>query len=402
MLQNNFILQETMNDKIEDALNLKKIVNEAKQLLNLCKVGKYKSKGECVKFYNGFFLCDLNGPTTFDQWNELYRMMLSDIKFTDLLCGFMMYWQPVDYKGIFQVLINLVDSELKEKKDHRIRYLSNALALFQFLKYSFDSISNTILPQTKNPKVVQFVTTLNSVIQSDIFYLDKLLKNELHSQEKSEDSLVQVIHGSDTSPLEEDVTELLNLLENVDSWISEYMMQDLTDTIPIDLDKNQDSPASIFYPVSEGVVNKAVEKAKLAKAKSEKAERAFDELVSKKVREIRTNRRNRRHSELVGETLRINEKIKRLMKAGGLSIIHPAVGIIYWIISVVIDKKTAASDRAILIQQIEDELEIIEEKISIAERNGDDKGKIELMRIRQRLEREYKRIRHVKYDRNAR
>lgn len=402
MLQNNFILQETMNDKIEDALNLKKIVNEAKQLLNLCKVGKYKSKGECVKFYNGFFLCDLNGPTTFDQWNELYRMMLSDIKFTDLLCGFMMYWQPVDYKGIFQVLINLVDSELKEKKDHRIRYLSNALALFQFLKYSFDSIFNTILPQTKNPKVVQFVTTLNSVIQSDIFYLDKLLKNELHSQEKSEDSLVQVIHGSDTTPLEEDVTELLNLLENVDSWISEYMMQDLTDTIPIDLDKKQDNPASIFYPVSEGVVNKAVEKAKLTKAKSEKAERAFDELVSKKVREIRTNRRNRRHSELVGETLRINEKIKRLMKAGGLSIIHPAVGIIYWIISVVIDKKTAASDRAVLIQQIEDELEIIEEKISIAERNGDDKGKIELMRIRQRLEREYKRIRHVKYDRNAR
>lgn len=402
MLQNNFILQETMNDKIEDALNLKKIVNEAKQLLNLCKVGKYKSKGECVKFYNGFFLCDLNGPTTFDQWNELYRMMLSDIKFTDLLCGFMMYWQPVDYKGIFQVLINLVDSELKEKKDRRIRYLSNALALFQFLKYSFDSISNTILPQTKNPKVVQFVTTLNSVIQSDIFYLDKLLKNELHSQEKSEDSLVQVIHGSDTTPLEEDVTELLNLLENVDSWISEYMMQDLTDTIPIDLDKNQDGPASIFYPVSEGVVNKAVEKAKLAKMKSEKAERAFDELVSKKVREIRANRRNRRHSELVGETLRINEKIKRLMKAGGLSIIHPAIGIIYWIISVVIDKKTAASDRAVLIQQIEDELEIIEEKISIAERNGDDKGKIELMRIRQRLEREYKRIRHVKYDRNAR
>lgn len=402
MLQNNFILQETMNDKIEDALNLKKIVNEAKQLLNLCKVGKYKSKGECVKFYNGFFLCDLNGPTTFDQWNELYRMMLSDIKFTDLLCGFMMYWQPVDYKGIFQVLINLVDSELKEKKDHRIRYLSNALALFQFLKYSFDSISNTILPQTKNPKVVQFVTTLNSVIQSDIFYLDKLLKNELHSQEKSEDSLVQVIHGSDTTPLEEDVTELLNLLENVDSWISEYMMQDLTDTIPTDLDKNQDGPASIFYSVSEGVVNKAVEKAKLAKAKSEKAERAFDELVSKKVREIRTNRQNRRHSELVGETLRINEKIKRLMKAGGLSIINPAVGIIYWIISVVIDKKTAASDRAVLIQQIEDELEIIEEKISIAERNGDDKGKIELMRIRQRLEREYKRIRHVKYDRNAR
>lgn len=402
MLQNNFILQETMNDKIEDALNLKKIVNEAKQLLNLCKVGKYKSKGECVKFYNGFFLCDLNGPTTFDQWNELYRMMLSDIKFTDLLCGFMMYWQPVDYKGIFQVLINLVDSELKEKKDHRIRYLSNALALFQFLKYSFDSISNTILPQTKNPKVVQFVTTLNSVIQSDIFYLDKLLKNELHSQEKSEDSLVQVIHGSDTTPLEEDVTGLLNLLENVDSWISEYMMQDLTDTIPTDLDKNQDGPASIFYSVSEGVVNKAVEKAKLAKAKSEKAERAFDELVSKKVREIRTNRQNRRHSELVGETLRINEKIKRLMKAGGLSIINPAVGIIYWIISVVIDKKTAASDRAVLIQQIEDELEIIEEKISIAERNGDDKGKIELMRIRQRLEREYKRIRHVKYDRNAR
>ena len=74
------------------------------------------------------------------------------------------------------------------------------------------------------------------------------------------------------------------------------------------------------------------------------------------------------------------------------------MGVLHWIITLFIDKKTDKEDRKVLIGEIKDELEIIEEKISMAERNGDDKAKIELIRYRQKLQKEYERILHVKYD----
>ena len=44
------------------------------------------------------------------------------------------------------------------------------------------------------------------------------------------------------------------------------------------------------------------------------------------------------------------------------------------------------------------ELEIVEEKIQMAERNGDDKAKVELIRLRQKLQREYERIQRMPFD----
>ena len=283
----------------------------------------------------------------------------------------MVYWQPKDTTGLFQPLVHIAESELRQMKKNRIRYLSDVKALFQFLQHRFESIGNTLKPQTFDQKAIVFLTTVQNTIQNFIFYFNKKIQDELSDQTSPED-IQYVVRGEGTQGLEEDVVELLDLLEHAEEWIQNYIDHDTT-------------------ALDESVVNKAVEKAKLAKVKADKATKAFNELVTKKIKKIREDRRNRRHAEIVGETLRINETIKRLMKAGGLAIINPAIGIIYYIISIVIDKKTAASDRAILIGQVEDELEIIEEKISIAERNGDDKGKIELMRLRQRLEREYKR-----------
>ena len=86
------------------------------------------------------------------------------------------------------------------------------------------------------------------------------------------------------------------------------------------------------------------------------------------------------------------------MRSLGIGLFSPALGVITWVISVVIDRATDKKDRDILVGQLKDEMEIVEEKISIAERNGDDKGKIELMRIRQKLRREYERIQGYRFD----
>ena len=169
---------------------------------------------------------------------------------------------------------------------------------------------------------------------------------------------------------EPDVQEFFDLLEHADEWKANY----IKDTL------------------NEGIINKGKEAIKVAKVKSLKADRAFNDFVMSKVREIRRNRRNRRHAEIVGESLRINAYLKRILKALGLGVINPAIGVISFIVDTLIDEKTKFKDRKILIQQIQDELEIIDEKISIADRNGDEKGKIELMRGKQKLQREYQRI----------
>ena len=118
----------------------------------------------------------------------------------------------------------------------------------------------------------------------------------------------------------------------------------------------------------------------------------------KKVKQAREKRRNKKHAEMVGEALRINDELKRLLRSLGIGLFSPALGVITWVISVVIDRATDKKDRDILVGQLKDEMEIVEEKISIAERNGDDKGKIELMRIRQKLRREYERIQGYRFD----
>ena len=111
------------------------------------------------------------------------------------------------------------------------------------------------------------------------------------------------------------------------------------------------------------------------------------------------NRRNRRQAEIVGETLPIFKQIKRILRTAGLAIISPAVAATVLLIDLVIDSKTKVNDRRILIRQLEDEMEIVDEKISQAERNGDDKGKVELMRSRQKLKNEYERVAKHKFER---
>ena len=151
-------------------------------------------------------------------------------------------------------------------------------------------------------------------------YFNKLLQDEV--QEKADpNDIVLTVRGKDIfdeNALEPDVKELLSILENADQWITDYLKEDA---------------------LNEGIVNKTKEAIKVAKVKAAKADRAFNEFVMKRVREMRTNRRNRRHSEMVGESLKINTYLKRILKAGSLSIINPAIGVISFCVDTLIDKK---------------------------------------------------------------
>lgn len=372
------LLLEAVADKEEKEQNVNDVIKEIKQALNICKLAKFKSESSNSKFYTGFFNSSFEETLTFSAWNQVYITLLNEDTFCNNLCMFIAMWRPKDFKGMFQPIINEVDSELRTTQN-KVRLLSDAKALFSFMEQRFDSIANTVKAQVNDQDTMIFLTTIKSVTTNFMMYFNKLLQDEIREKSNPDDIVITVRGGpmeENVFKFEPDVQEFFDLLEHADEWKANY----IKDTL------------------NEGIINKGKEAIKVAKVKSLKADRAFNDFVMSKVREIRRNRRNRRHAEIVGESLRINAYLKRILKALGLGVINPAIGVISFIVDTLIDEKTKVKDRKILIQQIQDELEIIDEKISIADRNGDEKGKIELMRGKQKLQREYQRITNFRYD----
>lgn len=374
MLGNNYLLQEA----VSNVFNPAPVVSDFKKALNSCNLTKYRSPDACALFYSGFFMNQLEMEMTFPQWCQVYNALLNDEKFCNQLCLFIALYHPVEYAGMFQSLSNLMDAELFEMHTNKLRYLSDAKAFFTFMQNRFDSIATTIKAQTSDQEAMKFLTMINTVIMSKIFYVNKLVQRTIDASYDKDD----IVHEYHDIPLEEDAKELIYLIEHGEGWINEYIANDKE-------------------PMNEGIINKTKELAKIAAVKSEKASRAFDELVMKKYKAYVNKRQNRKHAEMVGEALRINHEIKRILYTLPLSLINPAWTVIAWVISVVIDRETDKKDRNVLVGQLKDELEIVEEKISMAERNGDDKAKIELIRLRQKLQREYERINKLPFD-NAR
>lgn len=96
---------------------------------------------------------------------------------------------------------------------------------------------------------------------------------------------------------------------------------------------------------------------------------------------------------MMGETLKLSVAIKKVFQTFiSYQIFGPLGAIITAIVTHAIDQRTEKTDRMKIANDLKDEIEIVNEKIAIAERNNDDKAKIEMIRIRQKLHREYARI----------
>lgn len=363
----NVLLQEA----VDKSFNPAPYSAEIKKVLNTCQLTKFKSEGECAKFYSTFFCNQASEELNFENWCMLYTNLLYDTGFCNKLTNFITMYQPASYVGMFVPLIKLIDFESTNLRENKVPYLSKAKAFFNFLLTKMDEVTIPIRMKINDSECIKFVTTINQVLNNHIFYLNNLIQRAIDDS-YDKDDIVQVIH----TPLSEDAKELINMFIHAEEY-EKALMESALD---------------------ESIVKKGVEKAKEINVAQKKASKTFDEMIMKKVKSIRENRRNRKHAEMVGEALRINHELKRLLRSLGIGMFSPAMGVITWVVSVVYDRETDKKDRDVLVGQLRDELEIVDEKISMAERNGDDKAKIELMRIRQRLTKEYQKINKIKYD----
>ncbi|MCM1531888.1 MAG: hypothetical protein NC114_06410 [Ruminococcus flavefaciens] len=371
------MLQEAI-ELTATAVKPDEIASEIKKCMNTCKLTKFKSESECARFYSAFFLTTLNAQVTptVEQWGTIYTTLLSNDSFCNDLAVYMVMYRPAIFTGIFAPLWNLVQSELANMKTNQIRYLALTKAMFTMLQTRMNGVGQIIRSQVHDTETLKFIGIVEQVLTQFIFDLTSLTQAEVEKMVKPEDITIDVRYPN--KPLAEDVKELLAILASAEEWINEDAKQYMT--------------------LNEGIVSNAAMKAKEAGIAMKKAERNFDEFVMKRVKKMRQDRQNRKHSEMVGESLQITHEIKRLLKSGGLAVINPALGVMHYIVTLFIDRHTDAKDRAVLVRQLKEEIEIIDEKIAMAERNGQDKERIELIRVRQKYIREYDRINKIRYD----
>lgn len=381
--KNNYFLQEAVAKTV--VFDPAPLVADYKKALNTCALTKFKSEDACFLFFSGFFMNQVKiDDIKVENFIQVYNILWNDPKFVNNLTLYMGIYKPGVYEGMFKTIMNMVDSELAGMKVNRLQYISNIKAFLDNLIVRFSSIKYSIEAQTSQVDSTKFVMTVLSTLQSYYFYMNSLTKREIQSTHNADD--IEYIYEVRTLP--EDAQSIIDDMFHAEEQINEMTQKFL-------------SEAATGEALDEGIVNKAVEKAKEANFARKKAENWFEEKITKKVNDLRNQRRNRKHAEMVGEALRINHEIKRLLRSGLLYIIPnvgPAAAVITYIVSIVIDRETDKKDRDILVGQLKDELEIIEEKISIAERNGDDKAKIELIRLRQKIQREYRRITKLPYE----
>lgn len=379
----NMMLQEAV-ESVVTTVKPDDIAAAIKKTMNTCKLTKYKSEASCSQFYSTFFMCTLAEKIqpTVEQWGSVYTILLSNDSFCADLAGYMAIYRPAVYTGMFAPLWGLVQSELANMSRNQVRYLSLTKAMFTMIQTRIAGVGELIRTQTLDPEALKFSSVADQTLTQYVFDLSNLLQRELEKSIKPDDIAVTIRHPK---PMEEDVVELLAVLANAKEWINE-----------------EASYLTEQELMNEGIVSNAAIKAKSAGIAVKKAERNFDEFVMKKVKEMRQKRRDRKHAEIVGEALPITHEIKRLIKSGGLAIINPALGVLHWFVTLMIDRKTDAKDRAVMVRELKDTIEIIDEKIQMAERQGDDKERIELIRIRQRYVREYDRINKIRFDAETR
>ena len=298
------------------------VVALIKKTMNTCKLTKFKSQGECAKLYSYFFLNTLDSDVAIsvNDWGIIYTTLFSDATFLDNLCLYIAIYRPKVYNNIFHVLFNQVKSEYQEAGKRKVAYLASAKAIFMMLQLRFESIRTIVTSQVHDPDALKFLVVIDQTLQQMIFELKNMVQDEL-SADVDPDEIQPIIDVEASKPLAEDVQEIIDLLEHADEWIAKHT------------------------PMNEGIVNNAVQKAKEVKLNAQKATKAFDDFVMKKFRDMTLKRRNAKHSEMVGESLRITREIKRLLKSGALAILSPTIGILHWIITLFIDKKTDVKDR---------------------------------------------------------
>ena len=138
------------------------------------------------------------------------------------------------------------------------------------------------------------------------------------------------------------------------------------------------------------VVNKAKDLNTKQKLASAKLDNFVDNFYDRAQRELSNKNREQ---VIKGNILpSFSTIIKMAVGSAGLGIINPALGAISFVGGLAVSKKGTKKEKQYILDEIEVQLEVVEKKISYAESNNDMKALENLLKIKQKLQREKQRI----------
>lgn len=369
-----------INEAAESLKKTDKIKKDLKKKLNACKLSNFKSDPDCSDFYSVFFCNALPEDyiITATEWFGLYSDLLNEKTFYSNLVYFVGYWKPSEYGMMFKGLRNLINQELEVMKASRTQYLGQMCSSMEKLYNTFNAIYITLRKDLIQPELMVFAKTIVTVLDQYTSEISNLMHKELRNDEKT-DQLGLKVYVRDEDYISEDATEFIGSLQTLCDMLDETFNKTL----------------------DEGIVSKAKDAANLAQIKERRVVDFIDRNVYKAYNNWRKRKETKNHEQMMGETLRISRLIKQAFAVYMTwKIFNPIAGIITALVTTAIDQRTKKDDRMKILNDIKDELEIVNEKINIAERNNDDKSRIEMIRIRQKLYREYERISGGMYHKN--
>ena len=381
-------------EQADKVSNIKDAVSDIKKLLNTCKLSKFKSAESCGEFYLIFFTNstpDKYSDLSFADWFDIYNQLFSQPQFKANLVFFISLFQPTHYDGMFKPLIAEIEREAYHAKE-KMYFYSDVKAKLTQLRSDFAGVCQSALSQTVSQEPVQFCKAIDGVFSDMIARINKEQEALLLERDEG-DGIRKVVRPypmtesaveDDDTPLDEDVQEakeFVSLLESFDLYA--IMNEDISDKLA-DLRDSAEYQAMVTEDkVASGARNVA------------NAVNSFDRKVSTWIDRFRNYRKNKKIKAMLGETHHVMREILRITGAivagavapkGTSKLFRSLIGIVIYFGSWYLTGKTTEADLRKFIEMVKDELEIVEKKIEQAERQGDDKGVVQLIRMRQKLQ----------------
>ena len=378
-------------DKVKD---INTAISDIKSHMNKCKLTKFKSAEECVEFFIVFFTnstpdgCD---ELSFNDWFEIYSQLFSQPQFKANLIFYLSLYKPSKYDNLFKPLLLQITREAAEAKDKLVYYSSTKAKLTQ-LRTEFAGVCQAAMTQSVSQDPVQFCKAIDGAFSDMIVAVARAQENKLLERDNG-DGIRKVVRPypmrEDAEPeiVDEDVAEAREFVQLLESFdFSAVINDDVADK----LSDIKDS-AEYHALVAE---DRAIHGAE----KVSRAISAFDRKVSSWIDKFRNYRKEKKIKAMLGETHHVMREILRITGAIVASAVAPAgtsklfralIGIVIYFGSWWLTAKTNQSDLRKFIEMVDDELEIVEKKIEQAERAGDDKGVVQLIRLRQKLKRQH-------------
>ena len=391
-----------LTEATEQVENLDKVVKEIKSKMNACKLAKFKSTDACTEFYVLFFANSTPENTSelsFNDWFNVYSQLFSQPQFKANLIFYISLFHPVRYDGIFKPLLISITREAEHTKD-QLYYYSDVKAKLTQLRADFSGVCQSAMQQTVSQEPVQFCKAIDGALSDMITAVNRAQEAKLLERDNG-DGIRKVIRpypmSESSEEYDENDEEMQQYIQEAHEFVTFLESFSLENIMNEDIaDKLSDLKDDLQYGamVAEDKIGSGARK--IGNAIS-----TFDRKLSSWIDRFKRYRKEKQISAMLGETHHVMREIIRItgtlaataaLPVGGAKLFRALIGVVIYMCSWWVTSKTTKNDLRKFIESVKDEMEILDKKIEQAERSGDDKGVIQLMRMRQKMKHELDRL----------